>query len=738
MRTALFTIISPNYRHHARVLMESALQHQPDWDRFVLLVGATAFDAPQAEDSFETLELSALRLPHERQFCFRYRILELDTAVKPWVFTHLFARGYDRVVYLDPDTVLYSPLQELDEVRDPLLVVTPHLTRSASGDVHPSERSILQAGTYNLGFLAAWRHPDLDRFLGWWREKLEFQCLAEPERGLFVDQKWIDLTPGLFSGVHVLRHEGYNVAYWNLRQRAITRNARGTLVNGVPLRLFHFSGFDLDAPQQVSKYDLELETTDLGDGSVLFQEYARAVQSAGIAAFRKAPYAFGTFHDGTPIRDLHRITYRNSVALQESAGSDPFAHPELFRRMRESGRGELTRRVGRASYEILSSARPLVRLLPSPVRVRLREFLLGHHEPRGPRRKATLPQGINVVGYDHATGVGESARLFRRSCDAASIPTQFLDAENDEAAAARYGTSVYHVNADMTAGVHQTLHHLFEASAYNIGVWHWELPELPDMWIDAAAPLDEIWAPSAFIQSAVSRKVTIPVVHMPHGVEVACVEACSPEELGVPGGRFTFLCMFDLASFVERKNPFGAVEAFRRAFRESDEVALLLKTSSADAELRARLENLPNVYLVDRVLPRTRVNGLIAACDAVVSLHRSEGFGLVPAEAMFLGKPVIATGWSGNMDFMNAANSLPVDYELVTLERTYGNYHAGQQWAEPDLDHAAHCMRQVFEDAQLRARIGARAAATMRTRFSPKAAGRRYRERLRFLGLMNG
>lgn len=750
MHTAVFSIVSPNYRHYARVLMDSVQRNHPEWDRFVLLVGGEPSATERDAEPFTTVPLEALSLPNPRQFCFRYTILELNTAVKPWMFEHLFARGYDRVIYLDPDIFVYSPLVELDAIStDAFLTLTPHLTGSISGDEHhPSERTIGQAGTYNLGFLAVTRRPSLARFLAWWQEKLEFQCVVDPARGLFVDQKWMDLAPGLFPDVAILRHDGYNVAYWNLEQRTVVTERGTTTVNGQPLRFFHFSGLDPAQPDVVSKHGM-LPLAEVGDARKLIEDYGVAVRAAGYASFRKAPYAFGVFTDGTRLPDVARVAYRNSTALQAACGSDPFQHPELFRGLYDPSRSKRAAKVALASYRILSRARPLVRLIPHTLRTAMREYLLGRREsaPRTLRSgNASLPPGLNVVGYvTRDTGVGESARLCQKSCDAAGLANQLIDIDSTDGLAQQpaHRASIYHVNADQTLAVQQQLAHLFRASAYNIGVWHWELPELPDAWIASAAPLDEIWAPSAFVQSAVSRKVTIPVVHMPQGIEVAEIDACSPEELGVPRGRFTFLFMFDLDSVVQRKNPLAAVEAFRRAFPHGSSAALLIKAGRANdhpdeyAELEGRLRGIPNVYLTDRMLSRARVNGLLAACDSVVSLHRSEGFGLILAEGMALGKPVIATGWSGNMDFMNTANSCPVGYELVTLDRTYRSYDAGQQWAEPDLDHAAYLMRRVFDDTAFRTQIGERARDTIRSRFSPEAAGLRYRRRLAFLGLMD-
>jgi len=746
MSTAVFTILSPNYRHFARVLMASLRASHPDWERFVLLVGDTA--APADTELFTTVSLDALDLPDRGRFTFRYNVLELNTAVKPWMFAHLFARGYDRVVYLDPDIYVYSPLHELDAVPpDSFITLTPHLTGFIGGEDHPSERTILVAGTYNLGFLAVSRRPQLASFLDWWKGKLEHECVVEPDRGLFVDQKWIDLVPGLFRDVFILRHDGYNVAYWNLRQRAVANGAAWT-VNGQPLRFFHFSGYDPRVPELLSSHQPSLKLAATGDVRRLADEYGARLREAGSDSFRNAPYAFGAFEDGRPIPDAARAAYRDSDTLQHAAGTNPFARPELFRGFRDARRRpSLAARAALITYRVLSSARPLVLLLPKNVRTSLRERLLGRKE-RTPSRgisAADRRPGINVVGYaGRETGVGESARLFANACDAAGLPNRIIDVDwgRDSAARLAYRTSILHVNADRTQEVRSLLKREPGDSTYTIACWHWELPELPDALAGERSGIDEFWAPSAFVQSAISRKVNVPVVHMPHGVEVTALERFTPQDLGVPDRKFTFLCMLDFDSVVERKNPLAALAAFHRAFAGIADCALLIKTANADRHpaawtaLREAVDRTPNAHLVDRTISRAAVNGLIDASDAVVSLHRSEGFGLILAEAMSLGKPVIATGWSGNMDFMDAGNSCPVAFDLVTLDRDHGPYAAGQTWAEPDAGHAAELMQRIARDADFRTRIAARGRETIRSRFSPRAAGLRYRERLEALGLL--
>ena len=201
--------------------------------------------------------------------------------------------------------------------------------------------------------------------------------------------------------------------------------------------------------------------------------------------------------------------------------------------------------------------------------------------------------------------------------------------------------------------------------------------------------------------------------------------------------------MYDLSSIQERKNPAATLDAFDRAFnRETTRAALVVKTQNADfhpqelAALRERLSGRKDVIWINETLPRQDVYDLLAGCDAFVSLHRSEGFGLALAEAMLLGKPVVATNWSGNTDFMRPDNSFPVNFQLVRIERDFGVYRAGQMWADPDIEHAASLLRQVMDNEPLRAKISQQAMRTIREEFSPETVGRRILARLEYVQRM--
>ena len=358
---------------------------------------------------------------------------------------------------------------------------------------------------------------------------------------------------------------------------------------------------------------------------------------------------------------------------------------------------------------------------------------------------------FNIIGYAKAaSGVGQSARLCARSAEAVGLQARLIDCEEliehddpglPDIEFAR-PVNVLHANADQVPAVAGFLGSRYLRDRYNVGVWHWELGELPDRWLESFAPLQEIWAPSRFILTAVAAKSPIPVVHMPHGVEIPTMGRTSRGDFDLPTERMLFLLMYDMRSFQARKNPEAAIDSFAKAFPSARDAALVIKivngASSPDdlARLKDRCRDTPGTILIDEAYSVERVHQLQSVCDCFVSLHRAEGFGFNLAESMLLGKPVIATGWSGNMDFMNAENACLVNYALTPIETDAGPYRSGQIWAEPDVEHAAWHMSRLAADASLRESVGRAAAAHLSTHFSCRVAGERMRERLRVIGRM--
>jgi glycosyltransferase involved in cell wall biosynthesis len=275
--------------------------------------------------------------------------------------------------------------------------------------------------------------------------------------------------------------------------------------------------------------------------------------------------------------------------------------------------------------------------------------------------------------------------------------------------------------------------------AYKIGYWAWELERPPASWVRAARLLDELWVPSEFVRKAFAGAVTIPVHTVPAPIRAPRpLRRYSRAELGLADDAVVFLFSFAYGSLAARKNPWAVVRAFRDAFpRHVGGVRLVLKSVQSElfeaeaAALRELAGDDPRIRFVDGFMGRDRLMGLQAACDCFVSLHRSEGFGLGLAECMALGKTVIATAYSGNLDFMNEDNSLLVDYRLVPVKPGEYPDTQGQVWAEASVEDAARKMRDAYADPQLRTRLGRKAAAHIDAHCSERSVGARLQAHLR-------
>jgi glycosyltransferase involved in cell wall biosynthesis len=314
MRTAFFTICAANYIAFARLLMRGVARHHPDAARYVILVDEHGADL--AGSDFEIIRARELELPEFQSFCFRYDITELCTAIKPYAILALFERDFDGCIYLDPDVAVYGPLEEALAALtgDGQAALTPHRLTPGTGTDWPEDRNLLQVGAYNLGFLAVRRTPQVVALVRWWAQRLERECLIALERGLFVDQKWIDLWPSFCPGTTILRHPGYNVAYWNLAERKVERSARGYLVDGAPLVFFHFSGVMPHRRERLSRFHASHLAGNIGDANLLLQAYLDELFDAGHAQLKRIACSYSVFENGVPIPALARTLFRRDEA----------------------------------------------------------------------------------------------------------------------------------------------------------------------------------------------------------------------------------------------------------------------------------------------------------------------------------------------------------------------------------------------------------------------------------------
>lgn len=358
-KIAVFTIVSRNYGAFAQTLMHSLKEVHPEWDRHVLLVDRCEDANAFGGELFSTTLVEELPLPDFHSFLFRYDIMEMNTAAKPWMFAKLRAQGYERVIYIDPDILVMNRLVDVENLLDggAAAVVTPHLTAPITDNFAPSELEIMRAGAYNLGFLALSNLPASDAFIAWWQKKLEFDAVSDPNRGLFTDQKWVDLAPGMFGGFAIVRDVGYNVAYWNLMHRPISQRNDVWYAENRPLRFFHFSGFNPLNPKPFSKHQNRFSINTIGEAKKLALLYAEKLIQNGHVQSQTHPYAFGVFESGIKIPPQIRRLFREDAELRRISGSNPFQDSEKFIGSQISGLPTILRAV-LASHEHLQKAFP--------------------------------------------------------------------------------------------------------------------------------------------------------------------------------------------------------------------------------------------------------------------------------------------------------------------------------------------------------------------------------------------
>ena len=330
-KRAIVTVVTRNYAHFAQVLMQSCRRHHPEAELFVCYADRPPQSWTESIEGTQTIYGDELKIDNWKRFAFQYTPFELSCALKPFVISELLDRGFDEIAYLDGDMAIYGPLTEVFNAfeRDSI-VLTPHLLKPLPVDgKRPEETAFLISGTFNAGFFAVRNDANTAEFIQWWKQMCLRNCYTDLASSIFVDQKWLSLAPGMFAGVHILRHPGYNAGHWTLSQFPFTSAAvssasqSGVAVDGKPLVLFHFSGMTPNSPNDYLTSQTRTSLDAIPALDKVVRQYHRDLAEAGMSTCSAWGCEFDKLSDGTQIH----LAWREAIRQQHKSFTnvaDPF------------------------------------------------------------------------------------------------------------------------------------------------------------------------------------------------------------------------------------------------------------------------------------------------------------------------------------------------------------------------------------------------------------------------------
>lgn len=775
------TICARNYLPFAKILAKSFLEFHPDSKFYLLLVDAEAeTELGQIDSTIQVILPSDLDIDKEefKRMTIYYDVTELSTALKPLGMKYLLDNGSEIAVYLDPDIQVFSELVEIPKhLVTASIALTPHTLHEIPRDgLRPSDFDIMASGTFNLGFIAIRSCKESYEFLRWWHERLIFDCIADIENNLFTDQRWIDFVPSYFS-CSIIRDYGYNVAYWNLHERKVSKSDSVFLINDQPLRFFHFSGYKPDSPWVLSKHVADRPRVIMSEQPLvkeLADHYGKLATENSKDTDGLVEYGFANFNENIKLTPGFRRRYREEViAALRNGGKFPpiFSDPDsvildwLNRQVPESGR------LNVSLFDVWQDRPDLKRAFPFATTTQAPDLFNWAHKygvaagvinesairifknslAEPPKFTYSKKCGVNISGYFKGEfGVGQSGRLLANASKASGLPVSMINnsetisrqLESFEAGELKtmYPVTIGVVNADQYWLWKSNLPPRLRSHSTFVGVWAWEVETFPENSHEACELVDEIWAVSNFVKDAISPHTEKPIYVVPTPIIAPQItEKLDRQAIGLKNGEAFNLFMFDYFSVFHRKNPLDLVSAHILAFPDQQGPKLVIKSINGELnrnqqdQLKDAVSGRNDIIIFDSYLSREQLHSLLNECQTYISLHCSEGYGLTIAEAMSLGKPVIATAYSGNLDFMKPDNSILVPYTLVPVGKQAFPYPEDSQWAQPDIEFAADAMRELSADEGLRDRIGNKARIDVTSEFTIERAADFIQDRVKKL-----
>lgn len=754
---AVGTIVAANYIAQARVLARSFTALHPDVQFYTLIIDGT-------DDDRRQIGLGAILLPTDlglddeilNSMRAMYDVMEYATALKPAMLMYLHRTGALSATYFDPDIRIYDRLLDVFEAAATRgIVLTPHAREPFPRDDNRlNESDIMHAGIYNLGFIAT--GPSAYRFLAWWHDHLKTEAIVDLSNALFTDQRWIDWAPAIETPL-ISRDSGLNAAYWNLHEREIRDEDGRWFAGDRPLRFFHFSGYDPAKPWLLSKHMGDRPRTLLSeheDLRRLCDSYGEELNEFEHVKLRKAPYGNGKTPDGLKLNFIIRRLYRDSIVGRDpklEPAPNPFSDAQKFSEwLLEPSLSAGSTSFSRFDYAVWRIRSDVQRVFPDPFgndADNFRHWLdfdpgaadlfkeIGHKRKSGNARTAqrgTHPEspafGWSLIGYARAElGVGEAGRRLSQAFAHTGFPWEMVGVSEGPlsrqqhayrgslANHPKFTNTVLCANADQTALLSDRMG-LARQGGRRVGYWFWELEAFPTTYERSFEVLDEIWVSSEFNRVSIAQHTDKPVRIVPLPIAIPDAPTrYTRRHFGLPQDKTIFLANFDYLSVMARKNPLGAIRAYTDAFGPDDGACLVVKSINGHLKplererVRLAANGRSDILFYDQYMTSNEMRALTELVDCYVSVHRSEGFGLNLADAMALGTPVIATGYSGNLAFMTKDTSFLIPHKLVKVGPGAGPYDPEAVWAEPHLTAASKAMRTVFDKPSVAQAVADRA-----------------------------
>lgn len=799
-KTAYFTICSLNYLPTAKILIQT-LQKNTVNEIFLIICDKETDGVRRFLNDLNVslIFIEDIGITNFKEFILRYSILELNTSIKPFVFNHLFERGFKKVFYFDPDISIEGSLHGFEDILDSYdAILTPHILSPFKDNKKPNLKEISDSGIYNLGFLGL-KSNNTKIFLDWWMHKCKFHCYSDVDNGLFTDQKFCNYLPVFVENTKIYNGPEANIAYWNLHEREITERNNKFFSNQKEVLFFHFSGIVYDDQfkfKLLSKHEnryrskvgssiknkIESYLRELSINTKLFNKirikdkytlnevdgifldrftrgYIKEIEKRGISYkldeingtwfFKKSEefentfgltrYFLGIYYSRRDLREAFNIESRsgidnflswiNNEIIIGNLSSDLIRFiPKHIKRV---SKGSFIRKF------LIRFSKYLLRKYPyifsNPYLEKLK-FIVKKVLLRNVLKKniklENMPNlfsndkpielekaGVNIFGYfKESTGLAIGAKLMSEMLQHANLSVSRNNVDiNDNSIISKehkkqktWDISLFHINADQTQNVIPALEKEY-LDTFRIGYWAWELERFPSDYLKNGEYLNDLWVPSSFIANSIERSCNFIPKIIPHPVRKHSSKTYQLEKKLDIEDKYIVTGTMDLNSYSQRKNPIGILEAYSIACKDKafkDESALIIKLSGSfdkDKVLKQisnyRKKIKAKIIVIDKLLSGDEMMGLRNITDVFMSLHRSEGFGLNLIENMSAGNLVIATNYSGNIDFMNNKNSLLVDYKLIPVRKGQYPKWEGQFWADPSVHDASEKLLWSYKNS---------------------------------------